>query len=164
MLAKAMSDAPRYKIPESVLVIIHTAALDVLLLQRAGMASTCWQSVTGSRKTLDEPLRQTAVREVLEETGLDATAPGACLTDWQLTHEFDIDPAWGARRFAPGVTRNLEHVFGLRLARRQLVRLNPAEHLDWQWLPWQQAAACCRSWTNAQACRLLPQRAAGDLN
>lgn len=147
-----------YKIPESVLVIVHTPALDILLLQRAGMNEPCWQSVTGSRLSSDEPLWQTAVREVREETGLDATAAGHILTDWQMQHEFKIDPAWGGH-FAPGVTHNVEHVFGLCLtAGRTPVRLNPHEHVAWAWLPWHEAAARCWSWTNAQACRELPRR------
>lgn len=155
-----MPEKRPYKIPESVLVLIHTAALDVLLLRRAGTRGTFWQSVTGSRSTLDEPLVQTAVREVREETGMDATAPGACLSDWHMSNTFEILPEWGGH-FAPGVTRNEEHVFGLCVPAGTPVRLNPREHVEWIWLPWQEAAARCWSWTNANACRDLPARAFG---
>ncbi|MCK9514529.1 MAG: dihydroneopterin triphosphate diphosphatase [Ottowia sp.] len=155
-----MSEKRQYKIPESVLVLIHTRALDVLLLRRARMGTTCWQSVTGSRKTRDEPLRQTAIREVREETGMDATAPGACLSDWHMTNTFEIAREWGGH-FAPGTTHNEEHVFGLCVPAATPVRLNADEHLEWAWLPWQEAAERCWSWTNAQACRELPARACG---
>ena len=149
-----------YKIPVSVLVLIHTAALDVLLMRRAARSGTFWQSVTGSRRTPDEPLLQTAVREVREETGIDATAPDICLSDWHMTNTFEIAPEWGGH-FAPGVTHNEEHVFALRVPAGTPVCLNPREHLEWIWLPWQEAAVRCWSWTNAKACRDLPAMASG---
>lgn len=152
-----MSGKRPYKIPESVLVLIHTPALDVLLMRRAGRGEPFWQSVTGSRKTLDEPLRETAIREVREETGMAAAAPGTRLTDWHMMNTFAILPEWGAR-FAPGVTHNREHVFGLCVPADTPVRLNADEHLEWVWLPWQQAAQRCWSWTNAAACRALSAR------
>lgn len=62
-----------HKIPQSVLVVIHTPALEVLLIERADAAGF-WQSVTGSKDTLAESWFDTAVREVHEETGLDALA------------------------------------------------------------------------------------------
>ncbi|MFZ4693334.1 MAG: NUDIX domain-containing protein, partial [Burkholderiaceae bacterium] len=60
---------PDYKIPESVLVVIFSSDLQVLLLERADKLGF-WQSVTGSKDSIDEPLRETAIREVFEETGL----------------------------------------------------------------------------------------------
>ncbi|MBS0500561.1 MAG: dihydroneopterin triphosphate diphosphatase [Burkholderiaceae bacterium] len=149
-----------YKIPQSVLVVIHTAALDVLLLRRADIEAEFWQSVTGSKDCEDEPLAQTAVREVREETGLDATAPGCALTDWNLENVYDIYPRWRAR-YAPGVTRNVEHVFGLRVPAGAAVQLNAREHTDYVWLPWRAAADRCYSYTNAEACLLLPRFAQG---
>ncbi len=145
----------RYKIPESVLVVIHTPALDVLI--RRADAGT-WQSVTGSKDTPDEPFIQTAIREVAEETGIDC-APGnrmrASLADWQLENVYDIYPAW-LHRYSPGVTRNTEHVFGLQVPAGTPVRLNPGEHTDSQWLPWQAAADTCFSPSNAEAILMLP--------
>lgn len=149
-----------YKIPQSVLVVIHTAALDVLLLRRADIEAEFWQSVTGSKDREDEPLVETAVREVREETGLDATAPGCALTDWNLENVYDIYPRWRAR-YAPGVTRNVEHVFGLRVPAGAAARLNAREHTDYVWLPWRAAADRCYSYTNAEACLLLPRFAQG---
>ena len=49
---------------------------------------------------------------VAEETGLDATRYP--LEDWNLQNVFEIYPVW-RHRFAPGVTHNTEHVFGLEL-------------------------------------------------
>jgi dihydroneopterin triphosphate diphosphatase len=139
-----------HKIPVSVLVVIHTPDLQVLLLERAD-APGLWQSVTGSQDA-GESLRQTAVREVREETGLDAVHHG--LTDWRLTYEFEIFERW-RHRYAPGVTHNTEHVFGLCLPAPLPVTLEPREHLDYVWLPWREAADKCFSWSNAAAIRRL---------
>ena len=116
-----------FKIPESVLVVIHTPDLDVLLINRVDMPDY-WQSVTGSKDTEEETLVDTAVREVFEETGI-ACGPGTSLhghlRDWGLENVYDIYPRW-LSRYAPGVTRNTEHVFGLQvpadLARQPRVR------------------------------------------
>ena len=145
-----------YKIPESVLVVVHTAALDVLLMRRADAAGDYWQSVTGSKDFAHEELATTAVREVLEETGLDARADGCTLTDWRLQNVYEIYPHW-RRRYAPGVTHNREHVFGLRVPAACAVRLNPREHTEFVWLPHRAAADRCFSPSNAEACLWLPR-------
>jgi dATP pyrophosphohydrolase len=165
---------PNYKIPESVLVVIYTAELEVLLIERADRPGY-WQSVTGSKQTADEQLMETAVREVREETGIivaaaqtnevagnhemrvEATLPPVNLRDWQLMNIFDIYPVW-RHRYAPGVTQNTEHVFGLCVPRDIPVRLAPREHLDYLWLPYRQAADKCFSPSNAQAILQLPRR------
>lgn len=139
-----------FKIPVSVLVVIHTPDREVLLMERAD-APGLWQSVTGSQDPGETPA-QTAVREVAEETGLDAGL--FQLTDWQLEYEFEIFPRW-RHRYAPGVTHNTEHVFGLMLPGSRPVTLAPREHLAYVWLPWQAAADKCFSWSNAAAIRRL---------
>jgi dATP pyrophosphohydrolase len=147
-----------FKIPESVLVVIHTPAREVLLINRAD-ASNFWQSVTGSKDSTDEPLVDTAVREVFEETGIDCgpgTALHAGLKDWGLANIYDIYPRW-QNRYAPGVTRNTEHVFGLTVPEGTPVTLNPREHTAYRWLPWREAADACFSPSNAEAILLLPQ-------
>jgi len=157
----AMAPAARqrpYKLPESVLVVIHTAALEVLLIRRTG-GDGHWQSVTGSKDFPEEPYDATARREVAEETGIDAQAPGCQLTDWALENVYDIWPQW-LHRYAPGVVRNRERVFGLRVPSGTPVVLNPREHDAYQWLPWQHAADMCFSASNAEACLLLPRFAA----
>jgi len=150
-----LSGIPRWKIPESVLVVIHTPALDVLLIERAD-APGYWQSVTGSKDAPGESFLATAVREVREETGIDALAAGCRLTDWALENVYDIYPRW-RHRYAPGVTRNTEHLFGLCVPAGTPVTLSPREHIAWQWLPWQAAAEACFSPSNAEACLLLPR-------
>jgi dATP pyrophosphohydrolase len=147
--------ADKFKLPVSVLVVIHTPALEVLLLERADHPGY-WQSVTGSQDE-GEALEQTAVREVMEETGLDAR--GAALSDWQLRNVYEIFQEW-RWRYAPGVTHNTEHVFGLTLPTPIEVRIAPREHLSFVWLPWQAAAERCFSWSNAAAIRTLPERGA----
>ena len=153
-----------FKIPQSVLVVIYTPALEVLLIRRAD-ATDFWQSVTGSKDTLEETFAETAVREVMEETGMDCR-PGAPLagglSDWQLENVYDIYPRW-QHRYAPGVTRNTEHLFGLQVPAGTEVVLSPREHTAYQWLPWQQAAEACFSPSNAEACLLLPRLAAGRM-
>ena len=144
-----------YKKPLSVLVIIHTAALDVLLLERA-LHPGFWQSVTGSQED-DEPLIETARREVEEETGIAAAA--ADFLDWQQTNRYAIFAEW-RHRYAPGVTHNTEHVFGLCLPEQRPVSIAADEHLGYRWLPWREAAAACFSWSNRDAILELPQRLA----
>lgn len=147
-----------YKIPQSVLVVIHTPARDVLLIQRAD-APDFWQSVTGSKRDEHEDLRTTAAREVLEETGIDCragTALADALVDWGLENVYEIYPCW-RHRYAPGVTRNTEHLFGLTVPPGTAVRLNPREHRAWQWLAWRDAALACFSPSNAEAILLLPR-------
>ena len=148
---------PTHKIPESVLVVIHSADLQVLLIERADKPGF-WQSLTGSKDLEDEPLRVTAVREVREETGIEigsAGVPDAHLRDWQLSNVYEIYPVW-RHRYAPGVTHNTEHVFGLLVPRATPIVLAPREHLQHQWLPWQAAADLCFSPSNAEAILQLP--------
>lgn len=138
------------KQPVSVLVVIYTAALEVLLLERADHTGY-WQSVTGSRDG-EETLRDTAIREAFEETGLEASLYE--LTDWQLQNHYEIYPHW-RHRYAEGVTQNIEHVFGLKLPARCDIRLSPREHLNFKWLPWQDAAKQVFSPSNRDTILLL---------
>jgi dihydroneopterin triphosphate diphosphatase len=148
----------RHKIPESVLVVIHTPSLEVLLIERADKPGY-WQSVTGSKDTIDEPLIDTCVREVAEETGIEigsAAIPLRALHDWRLSNLYEIYPVW-RHRYAPGVTHNTEHVFGLTVPAGTAVTLNPREHLHFAWLPWREAADRCFSPSNAEAVLQLPR-------
>jgi dihydroneopterin triphosphate diphosphatase len=147
------------KIPESVLVVIHTPGLDVLLIERADRAGF-WQSVTGSKDTLDEPLAATAIREVAEETGIvigSSVVPREALFDWQYQIEYEIYPVW-RHRYAEGVTHNTEHWFSLEVPRCCEVTLAPLEHTAHLWLPHEEAAELCFSSSNADAILQLPQR------
>lgn len=144
---------PADKIPVSTLVVIHTGALEVLLLERADHPGF-WQSVTGSQHP-GEDLRDTAIREVAEETGLDALRYE--LKAWNLQNVFEIYPLW-RHRYAAGVTHNTEHVFGLRLPHAMPVMLSPREHLRYEWLPWREAAERVFSWSNRRAILALPER------
>lgn len=146
------------KIPQSVLVVIHTAELDVLLIRRAD-AAEFWQSVTGSKDEADEPYVATARREVLEETGIDCregTLLACQLLDWNLENVYEIYPRW-RHRYAPGVTRNTEHLFSLQVPAGTPVRLEPREHTEFRWLPWRAAAEACYSPSNAEAILMLPR-------
>ena len=156
---EAMSTDPRPpKIPESVLVVIHTPQLDVLLIERADTPGF-WQSVTGSRDTLEESLVETCMREVAEETGIaigTSSVPLDALHDCELVNVYEIYPRWRAR-YAPGVTHNTEHVFALEVPAGTHVTLAPREHTALQWLPWRAAADACFSPSNAEAILHLPR-------
>ena len=160
MAVELVGTAPLpFKIPQSVLVVIHTPTLDVLLIRRAIDApdgQAFWQSVTGSKDSPQEDWRDTAVREVWEETGICAHASGCTLRDWGLENVYDIYPQW-LHRYAPGVRRNTEHLFSLQVPAIQPVVLSPCEHTAWAWWPWCEAADRCFSPSNAEAILLLPQ-------
>ncbi len=140
-----------YKTPISALVLIHTADLQVLLLERADRPGF-WQSVTGSLEEGETP-RDAAIREVAEETGLDASL----IEDWQTSNIYEIYPHW-RHRYAPGVTQNVEHVFGLTLPSPVPVVLAPEEHTRYEWVDWREAATRVFSWTNVEALRQLGHR------
>jgi dATP pyrophosphohydrolase len=145
----------KFKQPRSILVVVYTPDLRVLLIERADFPEH-WQSVTGSWEP-GETLAQTATRELYEETGIGADRHGG-VVDWGMSNVYEVFPQW-RHRYAPGTTHNTEHVFGLRVAEPAPVVLNPREHLRQAWLPWQQAAAKCFSWSNRDAILALPQRA-----
>ena len=161
-MSEPVSPPGPFKIPESVLVVIHTPALDVLLIERADKPGY-WQSVTGSLDRPDEPPDETCRREVMEETAIDAHGVGATLADWEIANLYEIYPVW-RHRYAPGITHNTEHVFGLMVPAGTAIRLNPREHLAWQWLPWREAADACFSPSNAEAILQLPRRLKPQMN
>lgn len=142
------------KHPVSVLVLVHTPALEVLLLERVTRPGW-WQSVTGSLDSPAELPGAAALREVREETGIEARA--ADLRSWNLAYTFEIYPQW-RHRFTPGTTHNTEHVFSLELARKVDVTLAPQEHRASRWLPWREAASECFSWSNRDAIHVLGRR------
>lgn len=147
-----------YKIPESVLVVIHTSDLDVLVIERAGQPDF-WQSVTGSLDRLDEPLLETAARELFEETGIQVDGERIVLCDWQLSNIYEIYPVW-RHRYAPGVMQNTEHVFSVCVPRDTPITLSPREHVAYAWLPYLEAADRCFSSSNAEVILQLPRQLA----
>jgi len=147
-VTEAPSGATRFRRPESVLVIVHTQALECLLLERVDPAGF-WQSVTGALHW-GETARAAARREVMEETGIDATA----LRDAGVTRQFPILPAWRAR-YAPGTAENTEHLWYLELPAPVAVTLNAPEHCGYRWLPLAEAIAAASSWTNREGLERL---------
>jgi dATP pyrophosphohydrolase len=139
------------KLPFSVLVVVHTAEMEVLLLERAARPGF-WQSVTGSLDSQDETFESAAARELGEETGIDAAL--GTLRRWNVAYTFEIYAQW-RHRFAPGVTHNTEHLFSLELAEPVAVSVAPQEHTAFAWLPWREAAEKCFSWSNRDAIRMI---------
>lgn len=149
-----MSGIP-FKRPESVLVIVHTDAGEVLQLRRREPPDF-WQSVTGSLNPGETPL-QAARRELREETGLD---PSLGLADGGVINRYPIHPAW-RHRYAPDVRENTEYVFHLPLSARCDIHLCP-EHTEYRWLSRKEAAAQASSATDhAAILALLPDSSAG---
>ena len=142
-----------FKTPISALVLIHTQDLQVLIMERADK-NGFWQSVTGSLEQGETPL-QTAIREVQEETGLDATQYE--LQDWQTTNTYEIYPHW-RHRYAPEVTHNTEHLFALVLPNALPIKMAPDEHVQYEWVDWREAAKRVFSWTNIDALSKLGER------
>ena len=142
-----------FKTPVSALVLIHTVDLQVLIMERADKAGF-WQSVTGSLEAGETP-QQAAIREVLEETGLDATRYD--LQDWQTSNTYEIYPHW-RYRYAPGITTNVEHLFALELPKEIAITLAPDEHVQYEWVDWREAAKRVFSWTNVDALKRLGER------
>lgn len=136
----------KFKRPESVLVVVYTLTGKVLLLRRADDPGF-WQSVTGSLLWEETEPRQAAVRELREETGLEATE---ALQDAGLTHRYPILPKWRSR-YAPEVKENTEHVYFLALPAERVITFNPAEHDEYRWYSFDEAAAKVKSWTNREA-------------
>jgi dATP pyrophosphohydrolase len=146
-----------HKIPISVLVVIHTADFEVLLIERAN-SDGFWQSVTGSIDFPGEPLIAAANRELFEETGIRADGVDIVLRDWHLSNIYEIYPNF-RHRYAPGVTRNTEHVFSVCVPRDIPITLSPREHVAHAWLPLLAAADRCFSSSNAEAILQLPRQA-----
>jgi dATP pyrophosphohydrolase len=142
-----------FKTPISALVLIHTEDLQVLIMERADKKGF-WQSVTGSLEQGETPLHA-AIREVQEETGLDATQYQ--LQDWHANNVYEIYPHW-RHRYAPGVTHNTEHLFGLLLPDTLQIRMAPDEHVQYEWVDWREAAKRVFSWTNIDALSKLGER------
>ena len=132
-----------FKRPESVLVVVYTVDLEVLLICRKAPADF-WQSVTGSLEASELP-EQAAQRELLEETGISEP-----VIDHKSSRLFKIKAQW-QKRYAPGVTENLEHEFSVQLPAPCEVTLDPAEHLHYQWLPIVDAIAKVGSHSNRAA-------------
>lgn len=142
-----------FKTPVSALILIHTNDLQVLIMERADKKGF-WQSVTGSLEQGETPL-QAAIRETQEETGLDATHYD--LQDWQASNVYEIYPHW-RHRYAPEVTHNTEHLFGLMLPSTLPIKMAPDEHVQYEWVDWREAAKRVFSWTNIDALIKLGER------
>ena len=149
---------PAYKRPESVLVVLHDGQGRALMLERVSPPGF-WQSVTGSLEEGETPFA-TALREVAEETGI-LLAPEE-LKDWHTQNEYEIYEHW-RHRYAPGVTRNTEHVFSACIPAAGPVRLSAREHRAHRWLPLAEAANLAFSPSNCEALLRLAAETEGRL-
>lgn len=137
----------RYKKPESILTVIYCEKTQRCLMLQRQDDPLFWQSVTGSLENGEIPY-QTALREVLEETGIDIIQQHLSLIDANKTVEYELFPQF-LHRYKPGVTINKEHWFYLDLPQEIAPILT--EHLAYQWLPFAQAASLTASWNNRLA-------------
>ena len=141
-----------YRRPLSVLVVVHTANREVLLLQRSN-PFPFWQSVTGSLRP-DETHREAATRELFEETGLRDEGE---LVYTGVSRQFAIDPRW-LSRFAPGVVENVEFEYRYCVGCSVEIRMSDEEHSAHRWLPLSEAIDLAWSWTNRAALCHLRRR------
>lgn len=150
-----ITSVKKFKTPISALVLVYThnkqtQDLQVLLMERADKAGF-WQSVTGSLEDGETPYAA-AIREVREETGLNALEYD--LQDWHASNVYEIYPHW-RHRYAPDVSENTEHLFGLELPSKLPIKLAPNEHVRYEWVDWREAATRVFSWTNVDALKRL---------
>ena len=141
-----------FKKPISSLVLIYTEDFKVLLMERADKTAF-WQSVTGSLEENETP-RETAAREVFEETGINTNQ--YTLEDWHLSHVYEIYAHWRFR-YAPDITHNTEHIFGLKLPSIIPIQLSEHEHVRYLWVDWRDAMDKVFSWTNVEAIKKLAE-------
>lgn len=140
-----------YKIPESVLVVIHTPEREVLLIERADAPGT-WQSVTGAKDYDGEPFDATAIREVAEETGI----VGRVLIELGT---IDYWFAVGDRRIHKYVHHYLLEAIGGDLT----IENDPdQEAIDVAWFPLQEAHRHLTFPNERRIARVAWQRLAGD--
>lgn len=105
-----------------------------------------------------ESYEQAALREVREETGFLADHG---LTDSGVINRYPIHRAWLAK-FAAGTKENVEHVFSWSLPAIDAVRLDPHEHLEYRWLPRDEAVKFASSNTDRDAIlKLVPEVSEG---
>ena len=141
-----------FKKPTSSLILIYTEDFKVLLMERADKKGF-WQSVTGSVEENETP-KDAAIREVFEETGINASQYH--LEDWKLSHIYEIYKHW-RYRYAPDVTHNTEHIFGLKVPANIPIQLSADEHVQYLWIDWRDAMDKVFSWTNVEAIKKLAE-------
>jgi dATP pyrophosphohydrolase len=139
-----------FRKPYSVLVVIYNTNDEFLLIRRTDDMNF-WQSVTGGIDEGEQPI-DTAYRELLEETGIDAKGLGLSINNLQKTHQYDIRPCW-RHRYVQGATTNTEHVFSICVPDQTKIILDPNEHTAYKWLP--QAAAAALAWSDSNKAEIL---------
>lgn len=138
------------KNPISVLVVLHDAQGNILLLERADHAHF-WQSVTGSLEYDETPI-EAVLREVAEETSI--MLQPSQLHNWQHSIVYEIFPHW-RHRYPANVTHNTEHWFSAEISRDQPIVLT--EHTAYEWLDAPTAAKRVFSPSNRDAILQLSQ-------
>lgn len=123
------------------MIVIYTAGGEFLVMERC-RPQGFWQSVTGSLEW-GEMADDAARREVIEETGITQ----GMLRNLQWTQTYEILASFG-KTYAPGITRNLEHAFALKLQSRVPVTLSMTEHVQYRWLKASDALETVSSDTN----------------
>ena len=134
------------KKPISIQTIIFNTSNEILLLQRADNKNY-WQSVTGSLEKNEAPI-DAAIREILEETGINATEH--LFFNFSKNHQYLIFKEW-KHRYPKLQRKNVEHLFGLQLENNTPIIINPNEHNAYKWVSFDEALANVFSWTNIKA-------------
>lgn len=148
------------KIPRSVQVILYRDTDEgrrylVLLRWREG-SPDFWQPVSGSLEP-GESDRDAAVREIGEETGLAYRD----LVDIGVVNSFRIAEAWRPL-YDAGVTHNTQVSFAAR-ATGERVLIDPREHREYRWEPYEVARELFHYEPNRRALDVVDEGAApGD--
>lgn len=92
-----------------------------------------WQPVTGCGE-VGETSRQTAERELFEETGIN---PEGRMVDLEFSCDVPVEIAFEHNHWGPDLTHVPQHVFALETPGSELTL--SSEHSEYRWVPFDEA-------------------------
>ena len=153
--ATLVGPATQLRVPRQVLVYVYRRGPEFLLLRRVDRLGGFWQGVTGAPEW-GERDDEAAVREVLEETGLDVSGT---LRPLGYRYELQREEAeeWSAalwdRVYEAGVETVSEDVYIAEAPPGQEPELAPNEHDDYRWCELEEALRLLKFEENREGLR-----------